>query len=111
MVSSASRVLIPPLSLSLSARDRYLVAIMYPSVTLSTKIFTLFYSIGDFRVCLLVFALLVLPVRSLPPTILPSDLGTTTRESPKPQVWEGCPRCIGRDFDEIFQAACLVPPW
>ena len=88
-----------------------MVAIMYPCATLSTKKITLFYSIDDFLVCLLVFALLVLPVRSLPPASLPSDLGTTTRESPKPPVLEGRPRCIGRDFDEIFQAAWLVPPW
>src|SRR5260370_2773522 len=83
---------------------------MYPCATLSTKKFTLFYSIDDFVVCLLVFALLVLPVRSLAPAILPSDLGTTTRESPVLQVLEGRPRCIGRDFDGIFQAAWLAPP-
>src|SRR6516162_955140 len=84
---------------------------MYPCATLSIKNFTLFYSIGDSPVCLLVFALLFLPVRFLPPATLPSDLGTTTRESPKPPVLEGRPRCIGRDFDEIFQAAWRVPPW
>src|SRR5271165_5108323 len=88
-----------------------MVASMYLCDTLSTKKFTLFYSIGDFSVCLLVFALLVLPVRSLPPAIHPSDLGTTTRESPEPPVLEGHPRCIGRDFDGIFQAAWLAPPW
>ena len=100
------------LSLSLSAGgDRYLAAIMYSCVTLSTKKFTLFYWIGDFPVCLSIFVLLVLPVPSLHPATLPSDLGTTTRESPKPPVLEGRPRCIGRDFDEIFQAAWLVPPW
>ena len=59
----------------------------------------------------MVFALPFPPVRWLPPAIIPSDLGTTTRESPKPPVLEGHPRCIGRDFDEIFQAAWLVPPW
>src|SRR5271166_4945176 len=88
-----------------------MVAIMYPCATLSTKKFTLFYSIGDFPLCLLVFALLVLPVRSLPPAILPSDLGTTTRESPVLRVLEDRPRCSGRDFDGIFQAAWLAPPW
>ena len=88
-----------------------MVAIMYPCDTFSTKKFTIFYSIGDSLVCLLVFALLVLPVRSLPPAILPSDLGTTIRESPVLRVLEGRPRCIGRDFDGIFQAAWLAPPW
>ena len=81
---------------------------MYLKVTLSTKKFTLFYSIDDSPVCLLVFALLFLPVRPLPPAIRPSELGTTTRESPRPPVLEGHPRCIGRDFDEIFQAAWLA---
>jgi hypothetical protein len=75
------------------------------------KEFSLFYSIGDFSVCLLVFALPVLPVRSLPPAIHPSDPGTTTRESPMPPVLVGRPRCTGRDFDEIFRAASQVPPW
>ena len=84
---------------------------MYLIDTFSIKNFTLFYSIGDFPLCLLVFALLVLPVRSLPPAIRPSDLGTITRESPVLRVLEGRPRCIGRDFDGIFQAAWLAPPW
>src|SRR5271165_7018755 len=88
-----------------------MVASMYLCDTLSTKKFTLFYSIDDFLVCLLVFAVLVLPVRSLPPAILPSDLGTTIRESPVLRVLEGRPRCIGRDYDGIFQAAWLAPPW
>jgi hypothetical protein len=99
-----------PLSLSLKAGDRYLVAITYPCDTLSTKKSTFFCSIGDSPVCLLVFALFVLPVRWLPPAILPSDLGTTTRESPKPPVLEDRPRCTDRGFDEIFQASWLVPP-
>ena len=75
------------------------------------KKFTLFYSTCDSLVCRLLFALLVLPVRSLPPAILPSDLGTTTRESPEQRVLVGHPRCIGKDFDGIFRAAWLVPPW
>src|SRR5271165_3426792 len=88
-----------------------MVAIMYLCDTLSTKKITLSCSIGDSPVCLLVFALLVLLVRPLPPAILPSDLGTIIRESPVLRALEGRPRCIGRDFDGIFQAAWLAPPW
>src|SRR5215471_13780800 len=84
---------------------------MYPMDTCSNKKVIPFYLIGDFSFCLRFFALLVLAVRLLPPTTLPSGLDTTIRESPRPPVLEGHPRCIGRDFDEIFQAAWLVPPW
>ena len=97
-------------SLSRKAGARYLVAITYLCDTLSTKKSTFSYSIGDSPVCLLVFARFVLPVRWLPPAILPSDLGTTTRESLKPPVLEDRPRCTDRGFDEIFQASWLVPP-
>ena len=99
-------------SFPLTQHWRWIFARDYVSISYNfNKKFTLFCSIGDFSVCPLVFALLVLPVRFLPPATLPSDLGTTTRESPRPQVLEGRPRCIGRDFDEISQAAWLVPPW
>ena len=109
-VMSLCRLVSP--SFPLTRHWRWIFARDYVSMRYTfNKKFTLFGSIGDLFVCLLVFALRVLPVRLLPPAILPSDLGTTTRESPKPQVLEGRPRCIGRDFDEISQAAWLVPPW
>ena len=74
---------------------------MYLIDTRSTKKVIPFHLIADFSFCLRFLALLSLLVRSLPPAVLPSDPGTTTRESPRQQVLAGRPRCSGRDFDEI----------